>query len=442
MSAASLSGHGGRFALRVMKIFAGMELHREKGTMDPSTAQASERDQVAYFSSLQIAELVASVAAEAGYIGQASLIELHHRPGAGVSGLFEIITVTKPAYLICTTESVDPGTPRVLRTESPIGVLHLWEHPNDPGLPGLPLASVPESVQATWGGRYDLLNLETLAYRPLRRAVLKATFDDPLGEVFLKVLRKDADLLAQKHKVLAEAGTPVPELIGDPVRDVLAIKRVAGMPMAQAIMDGRTPPVTGADIVAVLSGFPTELMEAPARPAWTDRLEWYAHAAETALPEETGRIQGLMAKINAVLETAHRGPLVANHGDFYEANIFVRDGKITGIIDIDSAGPGYLIDDLACFIGHLAVLPTLDQRYSHVPEFVRYYLTEFSSELAARSIDPQGLYARSASVVLSLIAGARDEEDPHWKFAARQRLAVAEGLIGGTQPIKRSLLAQ
>lgn len=288
----------------------------------------------------------------------------------------------------------------------------------------------------------DLLNLETLAYRPLRRAVLKATFAEPLGEVFLKVLRKDADLLATKHRVLADAGIPVPHLLGDPVSDVLAIRRVTGMPMAQAIMDGRTPPVTGANIVSVLSAFPADLMNAPARPAWTDRLEWYAHAADTALPEESTRIHALMHRINRVLDTAYRGPLVANHGDFYEANIFVQDGQITGIIDIDSAGPGYLIDDLACFIGHLAVLPTLDQRYSHVPDFVRYYLTEFSNELAQRGIDPQGLYARSASVVLSLIAGARDEEDPHWKFAARQRLAVAEGLIGGTQPIKRSLSAQ
>ncbi|ACV09982.1 phosphotransferase [Jonesia denitrificans] len=419
-----------------------MEARTEKDTMEPTTAQASERDQVAYFSSLGIAELVAAVASEVGYIGQATLIELHHRPGAGVSGLFEIITDAKPAYLICTTEVVEPGTPRVWRTESPIGVLHLWEHPHDPGLPGLPLASVPESVQATWGGQLDLLNLETLAYRPLRRAVLKATFAEPLGEVFLKVLRKDADLLATKHRVLADAGIPVPHLLGDPVSDVLAIRRVTGMPMAQAIMDGRTPPVTGANIVSVLSAFPADLMNAPARPAWTDRLEWYAHAADTALPEESTRIHALMHRINRVLDTAYRGPLVANHGDFYEANIFVQDGQITGIIDIDSAGPGYLIDDLACFIGHLAVLPTLDQRYSHVPDFVRYYLTEFSNELAQRGIDPQGLYARSASVVLSLIAGARDEEDPHWKFAARQRLAVAEGLIGGTQPIKRSLSAQ
>lgn len=115
-----------------------MEARTEKDTMEPTTAQASERDQVAYFSSLGIAELVAAVASEVGYIGQATLIELHHRPGAGVSGLFEIITDAKPAYLICTTEVVEPGTPRVWRTESPIGVLHLWEHPHDPGLPGLP----------------------------------------------------------------------------------------------------------------------------------------------------------------------------------------------------------------------------------------------------------------------------------------------------------------
>lgn len=46
-----------------------MEARTEKDTMEPTTAQASERDQVAYFSSLGIAELVAAVASEVGYIG-------------------------------------------------------------------------------------------------------------------------------------------------------------------------------------------------------------------------------------------------------------------------------------------------------------------------------------------------------------------------------------
>ena len=28
------------------------------------------------------------------------------------------------------------------------------------------------------------------------------------------------------------------------------------------------------------------------------------------------------------------------HGDFYEAQVFVRDGRVVGLLDIDTVGPG------------------------------------------------------------------------------------------------------
>jgi hypothetical protein len=398
-------------------------------------SQWSEAEQVELFSNGEVLEMISGMYASAGVHKNAHLVELHHRPGAGVSGLFEVVDAGEveesnaPIYLVGTTEKIDPEIKNVVRMSSERGEVVFWEHPNDPGLPGLATASIPERVQAVWGSGSELVDLNTVSYRPLRRAVLKAKFAGQSDWLFLKVLRKDAQLLWRKHVLLYQAGVPVPEVVGTPVDEVVALKTVPGVPMARAIMEARTPPISGGQIVALLTTFPEALSTVEARPAWTDRLSWYAHAARTAVPAQSARIDSLNKRIDDVLHTAERGPRVTNHGDFYEANIFVEDGRICGLIDVDSAGPGYLIDDLACFVGHLAVLPTLDARYSHVPEFVDYYLDEFARYLELQGISVAGLYARSAAVVLTLIAGARDEEDPQWETSAIARLKVAEELF-------------
>lgn len=398
--------------------------------------QWNESEQVQLFSEGSVLEMIKGMYLATGVSKRAHLVELHHRPGAGVSGLFEVTDNADSAetsgptiYLVGTTERIDATTENVVRLTSEKGEVVFWEHPNDPGLPGLGTASVPERVQKAWDSQGTLLDLQTVSYRPLRRAVLKAKFTGLDDWVFLKVLRKDAGLLWQKHVVLHNAGVPVPEVIGEPIDEVVAFKTVSGTPMARAIMEATEPPVSGGQIISLLTTFPAVLKEMEGRPAWTDRLHWYAHAARTAIPGQSPRIDALKKRIDEVLLTAERGPLVANHGDFYEANVFVSDGRICGLIDIDSAGPGYLIDDLACFIGHLAVLPTLDARYAHVTGFVDYYLAEFAKYLQMQGISVNGLYARSASVVLTLIAGARDEEDPHWENNAKARLRVAEELF-------------
>jgi len=407
--------------------------------MSSDLTQWSEADQVQLFTGEGILELISAMYAQASGPKRCVLIELHHRPGAGVSGLFEVVPVVDSAeegaaqqpslFVVATTETISEDATNVARVDTRDGQIVVWEHPNDPGLPGLATASIPERVQQQWGQGADLLDLQTVSYRPLRRAVLKAKFSHESSWYFLKVLRKDAQLLWHKHVLLAQAGVPVPQVVGAVVDEVVAFRTVPGIPMARAIMDSATPPISGSLIIDLLTSFPASLSDVPVRPAWTDRLHWYAHAARTAVPQYSQRIDALKASIDEVLEHAERGPLVTNHGDFYEANVFVSNGTISGLIDIDSAGPGYLIDDLACFIGHLAVLPTLDRRYAHVPGFVDYYLNEFAQYLEAQGISISGLYARSASVVLTLIAGARDEEDPHWESSALARLEVAEQLF-------------
>ena len=379
-----------------------------------------ESDQVRFFTD----EAAPVVAAQLSTEATAELVELHHRPGAGVSGLFEVIDDGTRRYLVATTEDVHGD---LVEVEVPRGRLRIWEHPGDPLLPGLPLASVPAEVQATWGDGARLRSLETVTYRPLRRAVLRAIFDGGPGQVFLKVLRRDADLLALRHRLLSEAGVPVPRVVGPVRQQVVALSSVTGTPLAQAFMDSTEIPLDPARITDLVDTMPDDLITLPAREAWTDRIVDYASAAKVAFPAGARRIDAVVATVTGIVDGEPRGPVVATHGDLYEANLFVADGGVSGVIDVDAVGPGHAVDDLACFLAHLAVLRTIHPGYAHTGAFLSSYLDAFSAYVDAHGASRAGLLARTAAVACTLIAGARDEGLPDWETAADQRLRIAEG---------------
>ena len=82
------------------------------------------------------------------------------------------------------------------------------------------------------------------------------------------------------------------------------------------------------------------------------------------------------------------------------------------------------MDDLACFLGHLAVLPAVHSGYVHVPAALERFAAVFDTV-----VDPAGLRGRAAGVALSLVAGAKTAgEGDGWQQDALQRLAIAERL--------------
>ena len=168
-----------------------------------------------------------------------------------------------------------------------------------------------------------------------------------------------------------------------------------------------------------------ELLSLPRREAWADRTPSYGHAAATALPDQARRIRSLVEHLQRQLDCSDRGPVVPTHGDLYEANLLVADGRISCVLDIDGTGPGHRVDDLACFLGHLAVLPTVDERYVFTDSALRRFHSHFVT-----TVDPAALACRSAAVALSLVAGARDSGRRDWQSAARRRLDIAESLLG------------
>lgn len=353
------------------------------------------------------------------------LAKLQHRPGAGATGIYsvDVAFADRPdrTEYVCITSSNVPecGLPMVRLQNGGIN-LTAWLYPGDPVLAGLPAACDPSAVAAAafGGGTADLTMVN---YRPLRRAVLTAVQGQ--NRVFIKVVRPDrVQALLRRHRMLIEAGIPAPEALPGPGEGVAILRQAAGTPLAQALMDDGAQDLDPQTLVSLLRRLPEDVLGLSRRSAWAERAADYAKAAAAVLPGEQDRIFRLAESVSNLLSTTDAGPLVPTHGDFYEANILVDCGRITGLLDVDSLGPGHLVDDLACFIGHLAVLPAVHSGYVHVPEAMERFLRAFDTE-----VDPAGLRGRAAGVALSLIAGAKTAGGS-WEADALQRLQAAEEL--------------
>ncbi|MBD7980022.1 phosphotransferase [Oerskovia sp. Sa2CUA9] len=181
------------------------------------------------------------------------------------------------------------------------------------------------------------------------------------------------------------------------------------------------------ELVRALDALPPDAVLLERRPAWAERSAHYARSAVGRLPALAPRIEALERGVRRIVETRDPGPVVATHGDFYEANVLLVGGagcrRVAAVLDVDTLGPGHRVDDLACMTGHLAVLETLaPQVYPGVRGLVDRCLAAFGE-----STDPVGLRARTAGVVLSLLPGApRDALAEVW-------LAVAEELLAGAE---------
>lgn len=396
----------------------------------------AEDRQVQYLTSTTVHSRLGRVLEEHGHhLVHAELVDLQHRPGAGATGIFRIRATPEESggspglqelFLALTAEAV-PEDGVIAAGQDADAAWSAWFHPHDPLLTGLALASDPDSVASLWGGGGTLVDLQTISYRPLRRAVLRAVVSGDTGQrtLFLKVMRPGlATRLHHRHTLLAAAGVPVPAVLGPPVADVLALEQGQGDVLATAIMADGARHVQPADVLGVLDRMPQELVELPRRDAWSDRIVDYGHAAATALPGQAQRIRSLVEHLRRQLNTTDRGPVVPTHGDFYEANLLVSRNRISGVLDIDGAGPGHRVDDLACFLGHLAVLPAVDHRYVYVDQALRRFHSSFVA-----GVDPAALACRSSAVALSLVAGARDSGRRDWQASARQRLDIAESLL-------------
>ncbi len=402
--------------------------------MDEAVSQA-ERADVALLTGPEAAEILqAALAVEGATLGPWRVHTVHHRPGAGVTVGYTVRSrgAGPDDYLCATTGRVtaEPGE-GLVRLENGRSVVHVWRHPADPELPALADACSPSGL-ARRLRLPDAPAVELLAYRPLRRAVVRARGAElPDGEVYAKVVRpKTLRDLEARHRMLTAAGVPAPAVLHADDDGLLVIRAGTGTSLAADLARGMGTARARAvleDVVAVLDRLPQEALGLPRRPAWAERARHYAHAASVVLPEHSERIAALAEGVAAALDRTDPGPLVPSHGDLYEANLLMTDGRVSTLLDVDALGPGHRVDDLACLLAHVSVLPHLAPlTYPEVPAVLRTW-----TEMCAEWVDPGALHARAAGVVLSLVAGARRGGATDWRADAEGRLAEAARWLTG-----------
>lgn len=334
--------------------------------------------------------------------------------------------VAQERFGACTGESA-PGTVTVGDGNDLVSV---WRFPHDPYLPGLAAAYEPEAAATLLDG-FGLaggpVRLALRAYRPRRRAVIEVT--GPGGRLFLKVVRPDrVEALHQRHRLFTRSGVPAPPSLGFTSQGLLVLQELPGQTLRQALRGRNTPLPSGTEIVELLDRLPAELAQGRPRRSWRDRAPHYASVLAGIVPPHADRVRQLA---EAIVTESGTGPVVATHGDMYENQLRVQDGRICGVLDIDTAGPGERLDDLACMLGHLSVLAGLErEREAAISRLGARYLGTFE-----KVVDPVDLRHRIAAVVLSLATGPHRVQDRGWAGATRYRVELAERWLDSARAV-------
>jgi hypothetical protein len=190
--------------------------------------------------------------------------------------------------------------------------------------------------------------------------------------------------------------------------------------------------VDPASLVAVLDVLPDSLLSVGRRRSWSDNAGWYAESIGEAQPGEARRAAGLAEAITRAL-AGSAPPIVPTHGDFYESQLLVLRGRISGVLDLDGAGPGHRDDDLACALAHLVLLEHLAAGAGRTGEASRLGAAFARWDACFRSdprIEASSLRVRTAGVLLSLATGPRRVADADWPAATSARLDLVEARLG------------
>ncbi len=297
----------------------------------------------------------------------------------------------------------------------------VWRFPHDPGLPGLTAAfdeTAIGEVLAALGLGKGPVQLQVRTYRPRRRAVIEAT--GSRGRVFVKVVRPSrVEALHERHRALVSAGVPAPQSLGWTPDGLLVLETLNGRTLRQALRVGVASLPPGEALLTLLDRLPETLTQGDRRASWLERVPHYAAVVAAVLPDVAERAHRLS---EAIVAEAGTGPIVATHGDFYESQLLVERNRISGLLDVDTAGPGERLDDLACMLGHLSVLAQIDRvRAGEINRLGARYLAAFE-----RTVDPADLRYRVAAVVISLATGPHRVQEHHWQQNTARRLDLAE----------------
>jgi Ser/Thr protein kinase RdoA (MazF antagonist) len=382
--------------------------------------------------------LKVAVASFGGTLAHADAVQVQHRPGHDLVVRYDadVAWGDGPArretlLAAATTHGAPAGTLVLMADDLEAGV---WRYPFDPRLPGLSDAVTPGRVDRLLG---DVLGgrprLEVVAYRPIRRAVVRATTGD--RAVYLKVVRpEETRPIANRHRQLRAAGIPVPEVLdADETKGILMLAALPGENLRDRLLDHATGwprPAEYVDLMRAVASVALSGASVPGPPPMAPAEVAAAHARAllAILPGEADRLHRIATSLETLSEAA---PTTTIHGDLYEAQLMVDGGgALTGLLDLDDAGPGPVLADAATLLAHLHILQPATRRHRDHLRRYRIALRAALLDAFAEGGDPAELDGRTAATLLGLATGPFRAQRSRWQTEVRRRLAMADRLAG------------
>ncbi|HSJ71338.1 MAG TPA: phosphotransferase [Acidimicrobiia bacterium] len=379
--------------------------------------------------------IVAAYASAGSIIDQCSRIQVTWSPGTRLIVRFRIHGIGGDLAgrrdVVASVGTIPDGALLVEGSDASVGI---WVVPHDPVLPGLASAMDASTV----GGVLDRLGhpdtdvrTRLVAYRPARRAVVEVR--SSRRTLYVKVVPPGSVArLHQLHRYLSSQA-PVPDSIGfDPDLGLLILPPVPGESLRTVL---RNPDLSLPDpsaIVGLAHGLPAPETDTVCTSP-IDRLGHATSLLRRLVPDESGRIDAIVSRIGPETED----PTTPSHGDFYEAQVLVRDAAVTGFVDVDTFGWGRRSDDAATMLGHLAML---SEDSSHADRILSF--THRLASIWSDTIDTEDTLRRAAAVVLGLATGPFRVQSPDWERQTRSRITSATRMLNeGLPGRERSLIA-
>ena len=377
----------------------------------------------------------AAVHAAGGELATLRRREVLYRPGRRASVRYDATVrwaggpaVPETLVAIADVDGPPAGTLVVSAGDLAVGLLR---YPEDPVLPGLRSAVSAAAVAARLGVPEEGVTLDVRTYRPGRRAVVRVRVGERgrggAGfERYLKVVPLD-ELASLTGRLAALDGhVPVPRVVATwPEAGTIVLAALAGRTIREVLLAGDRAAVDalpdGGAIVDLLDRLPAP----PTGPTVSvssgplGRAAGHAGLLAAVMPDERERLETLVGRIGG---PPSAGPVVAIHGDLHEAQLLVDGSRVVGILDVDGAGPGRRVHDLATLLGHLVALGDAVPRR-------RVAIDRWRGRLEPafeRTVDPVELRRTTAAALVGLSTGPFRVQAPAWRRQVRRRIASAE----------------
>ncbi len=332
--------------------------------------------------------------------------QIVYRPDRRIAVVYEIRTAAGGVLAVVLAAGEIPDGAALIESES--GALGAWIFPNDPELPGLRSLFRPHSLASLLsdlGVESDRTAAITRSYRPGKRAVVEVVGTS--RRLFVKAVRPGEVSSLQEAHVALSPHVPIPSSHGwSPVDGLVVLEALPGRPLFDDPAAAPHPRV----IENLLDRIPP--IDRPVTPR-TRRIGSHLRLLSRIAPHVEDALGRVAAAVRDI-SPARESPV---HGDLHSGQILVQDGRLTGLVDIDTVGIGERADDWANLIAHLHIVALGDPSGAAADYGQRVF------QHVIRSHDERDLRLRIAATMLGYAPGPWLRQTGGWP-------ALIEGRVG------------